>query len=78
MHADGSSINFVATDLDIEITESSEANISAPGDVTAPAHTLYDIARKLPDGAEVSLQVGSDGRLDIDAGRSHFTLPLLP
>lgn len=78
MHADGSSINFVATDLDIEITESSEANVSAPGDVTAPAHTLYDIARKLPDGAEVSMQVGLDGRLDIDAGRSHFTLPLLP
>jgi len=41
----------VATDLDIEITESTEANVSAPGDVTAPAHTLYDIARKLPDGA---------------------------
>ena len=78
MHAEGNAINFVATDLDIEITESTEANISAPGDVTAPAHTLYDIARKLPDGAEVSLQVGSDGRLDVDAGRSHFTLPLLP
>ena len=78
MHAEGGKINFVATDLDIEITEASEANIMAPGDVTAPAHTLYDIARKLPDGAEVSLMVGSDGRLDIDAGRSHFTLPLLP
>jgi len=27
MHADGNSINFVATDLDIEITESTEANV---------------------------------------------------
>jgi DNA polymerase-3 subunit beta len=71
-------VSFVATDLDIEIAEQAPANIEAPGDVTAPAHTLYDIVRKLPDGAEVSLMVGTDGRLDVDAGRSHFTLPLLP
>lgn len=71
-------ITLVATDLDIEISESSEANVDAPGDVTAPAHTLYDIARKLPDGAQVSLMINSDNRLDVDAGRSHFTLPLLP
>ncbi len=78
MSADGDSIHFTATDLDIEITEAAGANISAPGDVTAPAHTLYDIARKLPDGAEVSLMISADGRLEVDAGRSHFTLPLLP
>jgi len=78
MHAEGDSINFVATDLDIEVSESINASIEVPGDITAPAHTLYDIARKLPDGAEVSLMIGADGRLDVDAGRSHFTLPLLP
>jgi DNA polymerase-3 subunit beta len=78
MSAEDSKISFVATDLDIEIAEEIGANIDAPGSVTAPAHTLYDIARKLPDGAEVSLMIGSDGRLDVDAGRSHFTLPLLP
>lgn len=75
--ADGK-LNFVATDLDIEIAESTSATVDAPGDITAPAHTLYDIARKLPDGAQVSLQINSDDRLDVDAGRSHFTLPLLP
>lgn len=78
MSAEDGAIHFTATDLDIEITEATSGNISAPGDVTAPAHTLYDIARKLPDGAEVSLMVSSDGRLEVDAGRSHFTLPLLP
>lgn len=71
-------ITLVATDLDIEVSEAAIATVSAPGQVTAPAHTLYDIARKLPDGSQVNLQVNSDGRLDIDAGRSHFTLPLLP
>ncbi len=78
MSADDGVVNFTATDLDIEIAEGTGANVSVSGDVTAPAHTLYDIARKLPDGAEVSLAIGADGRLEVDAGRSHFTLPLLP
>lgn len=75
--ADGQ-LTLVATDLDIEVSESTAAHVGAPGQVTAPAHTLYEIARKLPDGAEVSFSVSADGRLDVDAGRSHFTLPLLP
>lgn len=78
MTAGDDTINLVATDLDIEIAEQAEANVRAPGEVTAPAHILYDIVRKLPDGAEVSLMVGGDGRLEVEAGRSHFTLPLLP
>ena len=70
-------LTLVATDLDIEVSESVEAGIDAPGQVTAPAHTLYDIVRKLPDGAQVQLTINSDDRLDIDAGPAHFTLPLL-
>ena len=69
IHAEGDRIQFTATDLDIEIAEGTGANIMAPGDVTAPANTLYDIARKLPDGAEVMLAIGADGRLDVDACR---------
>jgi len=78
MSAQGSALTLVATDLDIEISEDTDAQVDAPGEITAPAHTLYDIARKLPDGALVSLKIGADDRLEIDAGRSHFTLPLLP
>lgn len=78
MSAEGGALTFVATDLDIEISEDTEASIDAPGEITAPAHTLYDIARKLPDGAQVLLKIGADNRLEVDAGRSHFTLPLLP
>lgn len=78
MSAESGQLTLVATDLDIEISESTDASIASAGQVTAPAHTLYEIARKLPDGAEVSFAVGTDGRLDVDAGRSHFTLPLLP
>ena len=78
MNAENNKISLIATDLDIEISEDTVAEVSAPGQITAPAHILYDIARKLPDGAQVSLQINAEDRLDIDAGRSHFTLPLLP
>ena len=78
LSADGSTLTLVATDLDIEVSEQVEAQVSAPGQVTAPAHTLYDIVRKLPDGAQVQLTINNDDRLDVDAGAAHFTLPLLP
>ena len=78
MSADAGALTLVATDLDIEVSESTDANVTISGQVTAPAHTLYEIARKLPDGAQVAFNIGVDGRLEVDAGRSHFTLPLLP
>ena len=78
MSADDGRLTLVATDLDIEVSETTQASVGTSGQVTAPAHTLYEIARKLPDGAQVSFSIGVDGRLEVDAGRSHFTLPLLP
>lgn len=78
--ADGEQINFAATDMEVEMLESATARIDQPGSTTVPAHTLYDIVRKLPEGSEVSLEVmGEDaGRLILKAGRSKFELPTLP
>lgn len=71
--------SFAATDLDIEILETTDAHCDGEGMVTAPAHTLYDITRKLPDGADVTLEMtGEDPRLILKAGRSNFSLPSLP
>lgn len=78
LSAEGGTLTLVATDLDIEVSEQADAMVGAPGQVTAPAHMLYDIVRKLPDGAQVALTVNGDDRLDVDAGSAHFTLPLLP
>jgi len=64
MSAEDGKVTLVATDLDIEVSEDTAADVGAPGQITAPAHTLYDIARKLPDGAQVSLQINADDRLD--------------
>jgi DNA polymerase-3 subunit beta len=77
--AEGDSARFSATDLDIEIVESAEAQVSRAGATTAPAHTLYDIARKLPEGSEVRLEAApDDGKLTLIAGRAKFDLPCLP
>lgn len=74
--ADGS-IRLMATDLDIQIVESVQAQVEVPGATTISAHTLFDIARKLPEGSQVSLQA-ADGKMLIQAGRARFNLSTLP
>ncbi len=72
-------LSFAATDLDMEMVDEAEATVQVEGQITAPAHTLYEIVRKLPDGAEVALTYnGDDPRLTVQAGRSKFNLPVLP
>jgi DNA polymerase-3 subunit beta len=72
-------LSFAATDLDMEMVDEADATVQVEGQITAPAHTLYEIVRKLPDGAEVALTYnGDDPRLTVQAGRSRFNLPVLP
>jgi DNA polymerase-3 subunit beta len=79
LSAGPSAVAFSATDLDMEITDESVAQVDGTGQITAPAHTLYEIVRKLPEGADVSLSyTGEDPRLQVAAGRSRFNLPVLP
>ncbi|WP_375290790.1 DNA polymerase III subunit beta [Qipengyuania sp.] len=71
-------LKVMATDLDLQVVEHmSAAGVDTPGAVTVSAHLLFDIARKLPEGSQVSLEV-SDNRMTIKAGRSRFQLPTLP
>ncbi len=70
-------IRLIATDLDIEVLESLPADVMREGAITAPAHMLYDIVRKLPDGSQLEVQT-DDKRLTITAGRSRFQLQTLP
>src|SRR3546814_3432700 len=50
--ADGT-LRLMATDLDLQIDESVAAAVDQPGATTVSAHTLFDIARKLPEGAQI-------------------------
>ena len=79
VQASGAELKLTATDLDIEIVESVAAMVAVGGSTTVPAHMLYDIVRKLPDGAQLELDQGPDmGRVSIFAGRSRFALQALP
>ena len=72
-------VRLRATDLDLEMTESLKADVAQPGGVTVPAHTFYEIVRKLPDGAQILLDAtGDTGQLTLRAGRSRFNLQTLP
>jgi DNA polymerase III subunit beta len=70
-------IRLMATDLDLQINETVEAQVETPGATTVPAHTLFDIARKLQDGSQVSLSA-ADGKMQVNAARSRFNLSTLP
>src|SRR5690242_20287884 len=73
LSAEREKVSFAATDLDMEILDDTLAQVDVPGQITAPAHTLYEIVRKLPEGADVSLTfAGDDPRLQVAAGRSKF------
>src|SRR6185295_11672349 len=78
LKGDGGNLTLKATDLDLEVTETVPAEIGQGGATTVPAHILYEIVRKLPDGAEVSLDTGEGTQLALKAGRSRFTLQMLP
>lgn len=79
LRATGLGLELRATDLDIEVTESVAADVSDAGATTVPAHVIYDIVRKLPEGAQVSLETGGDaGQMTIRSGRSRFSLGALP
>src|SRR5690606_8854396 len=72
-------ISLTATDLDIEVIERVAADVAQGGSTTAPAHTLYDIVRKFPEGSQVEIEQGPDeNRLTVRSGRSRFTLQALP
>ncbi|CAG0910549.1 unnamed protein product, partial [Cyprideis torosa] len=78
LKAEDGALMLKATDLDIEVTEKTPASIEQAGSTTVPAHMLYDIVRKLPDGSEVMMSVGDDNGLNLVSGRSQFRLQMLP
>ena len=72
-----SGLNLTATDMDIDCVEQLDTTTPAEGAATLPVHMLYDIVRKLADGASVSI-TAEGGRATLTAGRSHFSLHCLP
>lgn len=79
MKAEDGVLTLATTDMDLEINEAVAANVDKPGATTAPAATLFDIVKKLPEDAAVVLELDSSGnQMTVKAGRSNFRLACLP
>jgi DNA polymerase-3 subunit beta len=74
---DDGSLRLMATDLDLQVDESVPAQVAQAGATTVPAHTFFDIVRKLPEGSQVELSA-AEGKMQVVAGRSRFNLSTLP
>ena len=69
-------LDFLATDLEVQITATAALEGNAEGSVTVGARKLYDILRSLPDDVEVSLEA-KESRMTVKAGKSRFNLQTL-
>ena len=79
LKASGSSLAMTATDMDLAIVEKTGGEIAQEGSTTVSAHTLLDIVRKLPEGAQIEIASGGDeNRLEVKCGRSRLNLATLP
>jgi DNA polymerase-3 subunit beta len=74
--AAGEHVEFLATDLEVQITSRAALESKAEGAVTVGARKLYDILRSLPEDAEVALEA-KENRMTVRAGKSRFNLQTL-
>jgi len=72
-------LTLTATDMEIAVVEDVAATSIRNGSCTAPAATLYEIVRRLPEGAEVEFDhAGGEAPLALRAGRYATSLVVLP
>ena len=72
-------LSLTATDMEIAVVQEVAATVLQDGATTAPAATLYEIVRKLPDGLEVEIShPGGETALQLRAGRFATSLNALP
>lgn len=71
--AAGGRLQLAATDLEVGIRGSHEADVAAPGSLTASAKKLFEIVRELPD-EPVRLESTANSYLEIRCARSRFVL----
>ncbi|MGH7066249.1 MAG: DNA polymerase III subunit beta [Acetobacteraceae bacterium] len=72
-------LTLTATDMEIAVVEEVAASTAEDGATTAPAVTLYEIVRRLPEGAELEFRhTGGDAALELCAGHYRTSLMVLP
>lgn len=77
IHADENGLTISATDMEKQITERTEAEVSEPGSVVLPIAQVAEITKKLPAGSVVTITTDAE-TVTIRAGRYHTTMNTLP
>lgn len=73
----GGVVTMTATDLEMQISMTVEADVKDNFSTTVSAKKLLDICRSLPEASNIKL-THSESRLQVGAGRSKFNLQTLP
>ena len=74
----GGRATFIATDLELQISTSTEVEGASDASFTVAARKMLDICRALPDNQPISLDLSDEHQLKIQSGRSRFNLQTLP
>ena len=77
LKAENSMLTMSASDLDLSIQDSTEAEVSEPGAVIVMARLFSDIVRKLP-GEEVQIETDADNNVLIKSMNSEFKIIGMP
>jgi DNA polymerase III subunit beta len=73
LRAEGDRLEFTATDLDVTIACSVEAQVKSPGASTVPVKKLFGIVRELNNG-EIELEVDDKSNCSIRSGASFYKI----
>jgi DNA polymerase III subunit beta len=74
LHAEGGRLHLAATDMELSLRASLDAEVEGEGAVVVPGRLLVELARQLPD-AEVSIEHrAEEGVVRIDSGPSQSRL----
>jgi DNA polymerase-3 subunit beta len=73
LRADGNRLEFTATDLDVTVTSSVEANVGKAGATTLPVKKLFGIARELAS-SEIEIEVDDKNTSSVRSGSSFFKI----
>ncbi len=66
-------VKIVATDMEVGISTTLQADISQAGSITIPARKFFDIIKELPEG-EVEINVTKNNTVNIKSGKSFFKI----
>ncbi len=73
LRAEGNSLELTATDLDVTVVCSVEANVSRPGATTLPVKKLFGIVRELAN-QEIEMEVDEKNFCSLRSGASYYKI----